>query len=103
MTMTLAPTVAPGGASRLTLVDTTLREGEQFAGAHFSSAQRVELARRLDAFGVDIIELPSPRVSPATATDGRAIATLELRARVVAHLRCDPKGGMAAVVGGERR
>jgi homocitrate synthase len=82
------------------LVDTTLREGEQFAGAHFSSAQRVELARRLDAFGVDIIELPSPRVSPATATDVRVIATLDLRARVVAHLRCVPEDVEFALASG---
>jgi homocitrate synthase len=86
--MTLSLTEAPAGASRLILVDTTLREGEQFEGAHFTSAQRAELARRLDAFGVDVLELPSPRVSPATATDVRAIAALGLRARVVAHVRC---------------
>jgi hypothetical protein len=42
----------------LRIVDTTLREGEQFARAHFTSEQRRDLARRLDAFGVDILELP---------------------------------------------
>jgi len=42
----------------LRIVDTTLRAGEQFARAHFTSEQRRDLARRLDAFGVDILELP---------------------------------------------
>jgi homocitrate synthase len=72
----------------LRIVDTTLREGEQFARAHFTSEQRCDLARRLDAFGVDILELPSPRVSPQTIGDVRAIAAMGLRARVVTHVRC---------------
>lgn len=72
----------------LTLLDTTLREGEQFIRAHFSSEDRLALARQIDAFGVDIIEVPSPRVSPQTAADVRAIAAMGLNARVVAHVRC---------------
>lgn len=42
------------------IVDSTLREGEQFKHAHFTSEQKVELARALDAFGVEYIELTSP-------------------------------------------
>ncbi len=72
----------------LAIVDTTLREGEQFSGAHFSSEQRLALAQQLDAFGIDIIEVPSPRLSPQTAADVRALAALGLRSRVVAHIRC---------------
>ncbi len=75
-------------APTLRIVDTTLREGEQFARAHFTSEQRLELARRLDAFGIDLLELPSPLVSAQTAADVRAIAAMGLRARVVAHVRC---------------
>lgn len=72
----------------LHIVDTTLREGEQFSGAHFTSEQRQMLARQLDAFGIDIIEVPSPQLSPQTAADVRALAALGLRSRVVAHIRC---------------
>ncbi len=72
----------------LHIVDTTLREGEQFAGAHFTSEQRLTLARQLDAFGVDMIEVPSPRLSPQTEADVRALAELGLRSRIVAHIRC---------------
>lgn len=69
-------------------MDTTLREGEQFSGAHFTSEQRLMLARQLDAFGIDIIEVPSPRLSPQTAADVRALAALGLRSQIVAHIRC---------------
>ncbi|MHB8573194.1 MAG: LeuA family protein [Candidatus Dormibacteria bacterium] len=71
------------------IVDTTLREGEQFPGAFFSAADRLELARRLDEFGVDEIEVPSPVVSPSAADGLSAILALGLRAQVRVHLRCD--------------
>ncbi|MGH2500907.1 MAG: homocitrate synthase, partial [Ktedonobacterales bacterium] len=78
----------PNALPALHIVDTTLREGEQFSGAHFTSEQRLALARQLDAFGVDIIEVPSPRLSPQTAADVRALAALGRRSRIVAHIRC---------------
>ena len=40
----------------LELYDCTLREGEQSAGASFSLEDRVDLFRRLDDFGIEIIE-----------------------------------------------
>lgn len=70
------------------IVDTTLREGEQFAGAHFSSADRLAIAQALDEFGVEYIEMTSPAASPQSTRDLRAIAALPLRARVLAHTRC---------------
>ncbi|HLW02393.1 MAG TPA: hypothetical protein VKT82_27305 [Ktedonobacterales bacterium] len=87
----------------LYIVDTTLREGEQFSGAHFTSEQRLTLAQQLDAFGVDIIEVPSPRLSPQTAADVRALAALGLRSQIVAHIRCttaDLEAAQAAGVAG---
>ncbi|HLI08501.1 MAG TPA: hypothetical protein VKV40_18205 [Ktedonobacteraceae bacterium] len=72
----------------LTILDSTLREGEQFPGAFFSLEQRLEIARLLDAFGVNSIEVPSPCVSPATASFVRALCELGLRASIVAHVRC---------------
>lgn len=73
---------------QLTIVDTTLREGEQFIRSYFTSDQRLIIARMLDTFGIDILEVPSPRVSPQTEADVRAIVALGLRARVVSHVRC---------------
>src|SRR5579883_2593230 len=75
-------------ARPLTILDSTLREGEQFRGAFFSLEQRLEIARLLDAFGVSAIEVPSPIVSPATTSFVRALCGLGLRASIVAHVRC---------------
>jgi homocitrate synthase len=72
----------------LTILDSTLREGEQFPGAFFSLEQRLEIARLLDAFGVTYIEVPSPIVSPATAHFVHALCSLGLRAHILAHVRC---------------
>lgn len=73
---------------RFSLVETTLREGEQFATAHFTSEQRLTIARALDAFGVEYIELTSPAASPQSARDLATIAGLDLNARVLTHIRC---------------
>ncbi|MFV9507642.1 MAG: homocitrate synthase [Oscillochloridaceae bacterium umkhey_bin13] len=70
------------------LVDTTLREGEQFATARFSSSQRLALAEALDAFGVDFIELTSPAASPQSARDLEQLARRGLRAHILTHVRC---------------
>lgn len=72
----------------IAILDSTLREGEQFAGAFFSHEQRLALARRLDAIGVTFIEIPSPIVSPETRRAAHALCALGLRARIVAHVRC---------------
>ncbi len=86
----------------LRVLDTTLREGEQFAQAHFTTEDRLRLARALDAFGVDEIELPSPAVSPAAAADVAAVLGLGLRAAVRVHLRCSPADVEAALACGAR-
>jgi 2-isopropylmalate synthase len=43
-------------SSSITLYDTTLRDGAQGEGIHFSRADKLRLARRLDAFGMHYIE-----------------------------------------------
>src|SRR5437764_3343139 len=72
----------------LAILDTTLREGEQFAGAFFSLEQRLTIVRSLDALGVTFIEVPSPIVSPETRQSVQTICELDLRAHIVAHVRC---------------
>jgi len=49
---------------RMAIVDSTLREGEQFAGADFTTGQKLEIVAALDEFGVDYIEMTSPAASP---------------------------------------
>ncbi|HEY8677462.1 MAG TPA: homocitrate synthase [Candidatus Dormibacteraeota bacterium] len=74
--------------SAFNIIESTLREGEQFAFAHFRPEQKIALASALDAFGVDYIELTSPSASPQSEVDARAIAALPLRAKVLTHTRC---------------
>lgn len=72
----------------LAMLDSTLREGEQFAKTFFSLEQRLAIARQLDALGVPFIEVPSPGVSPDTQQAVQALCALDLRAHIVAHVRC---------------
>ena len=81
----------------LAILDSTLREGEQFAGAFFSLEQRLTIVRLLDALGVTFIEVPSPIVSPETQQAVQAICDLDVRARVVAHVRCAETDVQAAL------
>jgi 2-isopropylmalate synthase len=49
---------------RLYLYDTTLRDGQQTQGVQFSVAEKVQIARALDALGVDHIEGGWPGANP---------------------------------------
>ncbi len=70
------------------IIESTLREGEQFIGAQFSSDDKVRIARALDEFGVEYLELTSPLASPGSLADLRTITGLGLRARILTHIRC---------------
>jgi len=68
--------------------DTTLRDGEQAPGFSLRPSEKLQLARQIDALGVDIIEAGFPIASPADAEAVRQIAT-EIRRPVIACLaRC---------------
>lgn len=82
---------------RFALVESTLREGEQFATARFTGSQRMALAEALDAFGVEYLELTSPAASPQSARDLEAIARRGLRARILTHVRCHRDDARLAV------
>ncbi|MEQ1760884.1 MAG: 2-isopropylmalate synthase [Vicinamibacterales bacterium] len=72
------------------IFDTTLRDGEQAPGFSLRPAEKIQLARQLDALGVDIIEAGYPIASSAEADAVRQIAT-EIRRPVIACLaRCHP-------------
>ena len=70
------------------IIESTLREGEQFANAFFDSGQKVEIARLLDAFGVEYLELTSPAASPQSRADCACVAGLGLRTKLLTHTRC---------------
>jgi 2-isopropylmalate synthase len=52
---------------RVELYDTTLRDGTQGEGVSFTSDDKVAVAQRLDAFGIDLIEGGWPGSNPKDA------------------------------------
>ncbi len=79
------------------IIESTLREGEQFANAFFTSDQKVEIAHLLDAFGVEYLELTSPAASPQSRDDCARIARLGLKAKILTHTRCHMDDARLAV------
>jgi 2-isopropylmalate synthase len=69
----------------LEILDTTLREGEQTPYVNFTVDEKLEIAQMLDSVGVDMIEAGDPSVSPNVAKAIEHIASLGLRAEIVAH------------------
>lgn len=49
---------------RLFIFDTTLRDGEQVPGCQLNTIEKIEVARALEALGVDVIEAGFPVSSP---------------------------------------
>lgn len=86
--------------SRFQIIESTLREGEQFANAFFDTEKKIEIAKALDDFGADYvshyiwggskayadmlveIELTSPAASEQSRLDCEAICKLGLKAKV---------------------
>ena len=85
------------------IIDSTLREGEQFALAHFTIAQKLAIASALDRFGVDYMELTSPVASPSSEADLRRIAMTERSFRLLTHVRCNLDDARLAIDTGVER
>ncbi len=59
---------------RVTIFDTTLRDGEQSPGASMNIPEKLRLARQLEKLGVDVMEAGFPASSPGDFEAVRAIA-----------------------------
>ena len=73
---------------RFAIIESTLREGEQFVNAFFTTEQKITIAQMLDEFGVEYLELTTPCASPQSEKDCRTIAGLGLRCKTLTHTRC---------------
>jgi isopropylmalate/homocitrate/citramalate synthase len=81
---------APAAPTRVGLYDTTLRDGEQTVGVVLDPEAKLEIAKALDALGIDRIEAGFPRVSADDAAAIQAIAGAGLRAEVWGFARALP-------------
>lgn len=73
------------------IFDTTLRDGEQSPGASLNHPEKMEIARHLEAMGVDIIEAGFPITSQGDFDAVRAIGRELGRATVAGLSRCVPR------------
>ena len=78
-------------------IDSTLREGEQFRGAHFTIADKKEIAQLLDRFGVEYMELSTPVASPQSADAIRALADMPRGFKLLTHIRANMDDAKLAV------
>src|ERR1700680_1669545 len=97
-----------GGGKAMEMVrifDTTLRDGEQAPGFSMNTAEKVRLARRLEALGVDVIEAGFPIASQGDFEAVREVAR-DVKQSTVAGLartrREDIDAVLAAVDGAAR-
>lgn len=61
-------------SEKLFIFDTTLRDGEQVPGCQLNTVEKIEVARALEALGVDIIEAGFPVSSPGDFNSVREIS-----------------------------
>jgi 2-isopropylmalate synthase len=81
---------------RITIYDTTLRDGTQGTGISFSILDKIRVAQKLDAFGVDYIEGGWPGSNPRDAAFFEEAAKLTWKhARIVA-FGSTRRGGVSA-------
>ena len=67
---------------KVTIFDTTLRDGEQAAGGTLNIQEKLEIARQLEKLGVDVIEAGFPVTSPGDFEAVKRIAH-EIRTPVI--------------------
>jgi len=83
-------------SDRVLIFDTTLRDGEQTAGVAFTARDKLDIAERLAAARVDVIEAGFPVSSREELEAVRGVALHVRDARVAALARAVPKDVEAA-------
>ncbi len=78
-------------ADKVFIFDTTLRDGEQVPGCKLNTKEKLELALKLEALGVDIIEAGFPISSPGDFESVEQISKVITNATVCGLSRAVPK------------
>ena len=76
------------GRERITIFDTTLRDGEQSPGCSMTSQEKLHMAHQLDRLGVDVLEAGFPISSDGDFSAVQAIAREIHRPVIAALARC---------------
>lgn len=74
-------------STRITIFDTTLRDGEQSPGCSMNTQEKVRLGRQLDRLGVDVIEAGFPIASDGDFAAVQAVAAAVPRPVIAALAR----------------
>jgi 2-isopropylmalate synthase len=82
---------------RIRIFDTTLRDGEQTPGVALTPEQKLGIAQKLNALGVDAIEAGFPVISDGEMQGIRLICSANLRAEICGLARTEKKDIDAAV------
>src|SRR6266850_2781602 len=75
-------------ADRITIFDTTLRDGEQSPGCSMTVDEKLRLAQQLQSLGVDVIEAGFPIASDGDFRAVQAIAQRVRQTRIAGLARC---------------
>jgi len=86
-----------GNVEKFSIIESTLREGEQFANAFFTTEHKIEIAKMLSEFGCEYLELTSPAASEQSKKDLMAISKLGLKSKILTHTRCHMDDARIAV------
>ena len=79
------------------IIDSTLREGEQFINSNFSSTEKKEIASHLNNLGIEYLELTNPSASWQSYEDCKMISQLNLKSKILTHIRCTIEDAQKAV------
>src|SRR5216683_1379457 len=76
--------------ARITIFDTSLRDGEQSPGCSMNAEEKLRIARQLERLGVDVIEAGFPIASDGDFSAVRRIAREVREVKVAGLARCLP-------------
>ena len=83
-------------SARVTIFDTTLRDGEQSPGCSMNPAEKIRLARQIEKLGADIIEAGFPIASQGEVDAVKAVAEEVRSVRIAALARAKEADILAA-------